>query len=276
LARLQVTVPVEVTSGLLTVVPVAFHAGVDDVLLAGLGAAVGEWLRGRGVDGGGVLVDVEGHGRGSTVEGVELSRTVGWFTGSYPVRVDPGVVSFGEVRAGGPAAGRVLKRVKEVLRAVPGDGLGWGMLRYLNPQTAPQLAALPKAQIGFNYLGRLPVTATDPAQQRDWSPTGQAGTAGTGEGLPVMHALEVMGVVHDRPEGSELALSLAWPEHLLTESAARALLDGWAAMLTGMVEHVSRPESGGGHSPSDFSLITIDQTQIDELETGLADEWSAR
>ena len=51
-----------------------------------------EWRRGRGGDPGrGVLVDLEGHGREEQlVPGVDLSRTVGWFTSLYPVRLDPG------------------------------------------------------------------------------------------------------------------------------------------------------------------------------------------
>ncbi|MFD8940319.1 amino acid adenylation domain-containing protein, partial [Streptomyces sp. NPDC059578] len=79
--RVEVRVPTEVTSELLTRVPAAFHAGIDDVLLAGLMVALKEQ---RGVAGP-VLVDVEGHGRVSLGEGVDLSGTVGWFTSSYPV-----------------------------------------------------------------------------------------------------------------------------------------------------------------------------------------------
>ncbi|WP_323392483.1 hypothetical protein, partial [Streptomyces jumonjinensis] len=98
----------------------------------------------------------------------------------------------------------MVKRVKEQIRAVPGDGLGYGMLRYLNPETAPELAALPTAQIGFNYLGRFA------SRDGDWQ---LAGEAGLGEGIDsravVMHPLEAEGVVHDRENGPELTLTLA-------------------------------------------------------------------
>ncbi|WP_228388967.1 condensation domain-containing protein, partial [Streptomyces jumonjinensis] len=218
--KLSVRIPVEVTERLLTGVPVAFHAGIDDVLLAGLAAAVVEW---RGGAGGGFLVDVEGHGRVPLSGGEDLSRTVGWFTSSYPVRLDVGAVDLSDVRAGGVAAGRVVKRVKEQLRAVPGDGLGYGMLRYLNPETAPELAALPAAQIGFNYLGRFGPAVE--AASTGWSPAGDDMAGDVGGDSPVMHALEVLGAVHDRAEGPELTLTVAWPEALLDESGVRALLD---------------------------------------------------
>jgi non-ribosomal peptide synthase protein (TIGR01720 family) len=263
--EMSVHVPTELTTALLTTVPAAFHAGVDDVLLTGLAAAIAERHPG------GVLIDVESHGRSGS-DGVDLSRTVGWFTGTHPVRLDPGVTNFAEARRGGPAAGRAVKRVKEQLRAVPGDGLGYGILRYLDTDSAAALADLPKARIGFNYLGRLGAQTQD----RDWSPAAAGGpVGGAGDALPVAHALEAMGAVHDRPAGPELTLTLAGPARLLTEPVARALLDGWVAMLTGLAGHAARPDSGG-HTPSDFALIAIDQVQIDDLETELADEWSAR
>jgi hypothetical protein len=98
-------------------------------------------------------VDVESHGRHGG--DLDLSRTVGWFTSVHPVRLDLGALSLDEVAVGGDAAGAAVKTVKEQLRAVPGDGLGYGLLRYLNPDTSPVLAALPAPQIGFNYLGRF-------------------------------------------------------------------------------------------------------------------------
>ena len=108
-------------------VPAVFRCGMHEVLLAGLAAAVAWWRPGRG----GLLVEVEGHGREpeGLAQPVDVSRTVGWFTSIYPLRLDPGPVSFSEIAAGGPAAGRLLKRVKEQVRAVPGNGLSFGLLR---------------------------------------------------------------------------------------------------------------------------------------------------
>ncbi|WP_240930238.1 non-ribosomal peptide synthetase, partial [Streptomyces coryli] len=132
--QLSVEVSAEVTTALLTTVPAAFHAGIDDILLTGLTAAIAERT---GRHSAGCLVDVEGHGRIPRNDHDDLSRTVGWFTSAHPVRLDVGAGEAGEIRAGGAAAGRAVKRVKEQLRAVPGDGLGYGMLRHLNPDTAP-------------------------------------------------------------------------------------------------------------------------------------------
>ncbi|WP_349345380.1 amino acid adenylation domain-containing protein [Streptomyces rapamycinicus] len=285
LRRVSVTASAELTATLLTAVPAAFHAGIDDVLLTALASAVAEWRRHRGQSTeGGVLVDVEGHGR--TSGGLDLARTVGWFTSTYPVRLDAATQDFAGLRGGGPVAGRAVKHIKEQLRAVPGDGRGHGLLRHLNPETAPTLATLPTAQIGFTYLGRLadgtPERTAAPERTAVPKPTAAAWSAapegglggGVGDEVPLAHALEAVGLVRDLPDGPLLTLTLAWPQHLHHPDDMRRLVDGWLAMLTGLAAHTTG--SGGGHTPSDFSLITLDQSQIDALEAELADKGGAR
>src|SRR6185503_2565160 len=93
-----------------------------------------------------------------------LTRTVGWFTAIHPVRLDPGRPDWAEVTSGGPALGTAFKKIKEQLRETPGDGIGHGLLRHLNPGTAGELAGLPRPQIAFNYLGR-----TGTGETSDWS-----------------------------------------------------------------------------------------------------------
>ena len=88
-----------------------------------------------------MLLDVAGSGRGETVPGMDLSRTVGRSTCVYPARLDPGSLSWSQVCSDGSTLSRAVKQIKEQLRAVPHDGTGFGMLRYLNPVTRGDLAA---------------------------------------------------------------------------------------------------------------------------------------
>jgi amino acid adenylation domain-containing protein/non-ribosomal peptide synthase protein (TIGR01720 family) len=267
--------PAGVAAGLAGRVPGVFGVGVHEVLLAGLAAAVGERRRRRG-ERGPVLVDVEGHGREQLAAGLDVSRTVGWFTSVHPVRLDAGAGDFGQVRAGGVAAGELVKRVKEQLRGVPGDGLGFGLLRYLNPETAGVLAGLPQPQIGFNYLGRF--TASQPGsddaaagEERHWLPAGGGVLAGSAHPrAPAAHVLEAGGVIRDLPGGPELVVSLAWPGELLAQEAVSELMDGWLGMLTGIAAHAAQPDAGG-FTPSDFPLVALSQDQVEELEGGFED-----
>src|SRR5262249_31755350 len=138
--QLTLTLPAEVTGTLLTRVPAAFHCGINDVLLTGVALALGDWCRRRGVasssDSDAVLIDVEGHGREEIFADVDLSRTVGWFTSLFPVRLDTSAIDIAQALAGGAALGQALKVFKEQLHRVPDNGLGYGLLRHLNHSTA--------------------------------------------------------------------------------------------------------------------------------------------
>ena len=165
--HLTLTLPATVTGPLLTRLPAAFHCGINDVLLTGLVVAIADWCRRRGRGSGhAVRLDLEGHGREEVIAAAELSRTVGWFTSMFPVRLDAGGLDLAEAMAGGTALGRALKAIKQQLHAVKDHGLGYGLLRYLNAQTAPQLAAFAAPQIAFNYLGRLAAAGS----AEDWAP----------------------------------------------------------------------------------------------------------
>ncbi|MDH6108606.1 amino acid adenylation domain-containing protein/non-ribosomal peptide synthase protein (TIGR01720 family) [Kitasatospora sp. MAP12-44] len=232
---LEITVPV---ADLLTTVPAAFHAGVDDVLLTALALAVG----------GDLLVDLEGHGREEISAPTDLARTVGWFTRIHPVRLAAGTDR--------PAA--ALKRIKEQLRAAPGNGLGYGLLRYLNPETAAALADLPSARVSFNYLGRLSVGQSS---GEPWSLVGGLG-GGADADMAMPHALSVNAFVLDGADGPTLRANWSWPGDLFTEDQVRDLAEAWSRALTELAQ--AAPQ--GGRTPSDVPLVHVTQQDIEELE----------
>ncbi|NUP19682.1 MAG: non-ribosomal peptide synthetase, partial [Streptomyces sp.] len=260
------TVPPAQAYTLVTETPALFHCGVHEVLLAALAGAV---ARRRPEFAGGVLVEVEGHGR-EPAPGTDLSRTVGWFTSSHPVRLDVTGVDLDEVLDGGSAAGLLLKDVKEQVRSVPGgDALGYGLLRYLNSRTGAVLSELPSPQIGFNYLGRFTTGDRKSAQAAEaWQLAGQTAIGGSAAPrMPALHTLEAAAVVHDGPDGPELKLTLSRPARLLDESAVEELGRAWLALLAGFAAHTTSP-AAGGHTSSDFPLVDLAQDEVDELEAG--------
>ena len=236
LRSVRVSVPAELTSALLTTVPALFYAGVQEVLLAGLVLAVADRRRRRDEVGMAVLVAVEGHGREEFADGLDLSRTVGWFTSLFPVRLEAA-----------SDVGQTLRQVKERLRTLPDNGLGYGLLRYLNAETAPVLAGFAGPQIGFNYLGRIDgageaVLGGPPDPERSQP-----------------YVLDINAFTFD----SSLTAFWSFPEGVLPEGEVRDLADAWLAALAALVAHASRPDAGG-HSPSDFPLVSVSQAEIDE------------
>ena len=262
--HLTVELPAALTGALLTQVAAAFHGGINDVLLSSLVVAVADWGRRRGRPGGpAVLVDLEGHGREEIFADVDLSRTVGWFTSLYPVRLDPGAIDIAEAMAGGAALGRAVKSVKEQLRGLKDNGLGYGLLRYLNAQTAARLAGYGAAQLGFNYLGRFAA-----GEGQDWGIAAEAGALGGGgdAGMPLGHGVEVNALTLDGADGARLCASWTWAPALLDEAAVGELARGWFAALEALVRHAALP-AAGGRTPSDLPLVDLSQAEIERLES---------
>jgi non-ribosomal peptide synthase protein (TIGR01720 family) len=259
--ELTLELPPARTTPLLGPVPAAFHAGVADVLLTALAVAIAADPEQ------GVLVAIEGHGREEELlAGADLSRTVGWFTTEYPVHLDPGVSDRAEVIAGGPAAGSALKRVKEQIRAVPGHGVGYGLLRHLNARTAPLLAEIARPDVAFNYLGRLGTVSDEPVPETTWTPRGPDGWGGGADGLmPVQYPLEINAVTEDRGDGPWLSVTWSWPAGMFAPETVRELAEGWFAALDGLARHAEGPDAGG-HTPSDLDLVSLSQDDIDEFE----------
>ncbi|WP_367127291.1 non-ribosomal peptide synthase/polyketide synthase [Saccharothrix sp. HUAS TT1] len=226
------------TDALLTAVPPVYRTQVNDVLLSAVGRALAEWT-GRDEVG----VALEGHGREELLPGVDLSRTVGWFTSQFPVVLR----TFGD--GDGADWGRTLKSVKESLRAVPHKGLSFGALDHGQPGGGP----LP--EVSFNYHGRFDVAGGGFFRGRGES---------AGEDLAPdetrSHLIDVTGVV----EHGELELSWTYSDHVHDEATVRRVAERTAEALREIVAHCALP-GVGGRTPSDFPLARLTQEQVDAL-----------
>ncbi|MGC0314399.1 amino acid adenylation domain-containing protein [Kitasatospora acidiphila] len=244
-AELTLTLPPEVTEPLLTALPAHYRAEINDVLLTALALAVNRWRDSNEP----VLVELEGHGREEIGQPTDLTRTVGWFTTAYPVRLHPATHN----------PDRALKAVKEQLRSIPDRGLGYGLLRHLNPGTAPGLAELPTPQLGFNYLGRF-----------DTTDTGAAGVSAPYGGLapttPLAQLLYVNAVTEERPDGPHLTATWIWATNHLSHDRTAELAELWFQALRSLVDQLNEPDTGG-LTPSDLPLTSLTQAELDQLPT---------
>ncbi|MFE1795112.1 condensation domain-containing protein [Streptomyces sp. NPDC059517] len=260
------SLPAEFTEALLTTVPSLFNAGINDVLLAGLALALGDWHRARGTAGDGTaLLHLEGHGREDALAEVDLSRTVGWFTSLFPIRLDLGETDRAEPHAAGPAVGDTVKRIKEQVRAVPDKGVRYSLLRHLNPETGALLKEAAQPEFVFNYLGRFEVS-----DDTDWSVVPEYGTGldDTGSGMPMAHSIEVNAATVDRADGPELRATWAWADSVVSEADTRELAQAWFRSLRTLVAHAREP-GAGGLTPSDLTLSSLSQHELEEIESDL-------
>ena len=239
----------EETEALLQEVPGVYHTQINEVLLSGLALALGAWTGSRTV-----LVDVEGHGRVPVSERVDVSRTVGWFTTIYPVLL--------EVAGKRDEAGEVVKQIKEQVREIPGQGLGYGVLRYLS-EASEQLRALPQAEVSFNYLGQMDRVL---AEDTIFGAAAESSGPYRGASGRRMYLLEINALI----AGGRLQVSWGYSTEIYRQETIATLAGAYVQSLRTIIEHC-RSEEAGGYTPSDFPLAQLDQDKLEKLSLLLRD-----
>jgi amino acid adenylation domain-containing protein/non-ribosomal peptide synthase protein (TIGR01720 family) len=238
----SVALSADETSALLQDVPVAYRTQINEVLLSALVRALAPWTGSPAL-----LLDLEGHGREEILDGLDLSRTVGWFTTIFPVHVEGG-------NAETPA--ETIRLVKERLRAIPDRGIGYGLLRYASGDSviADQLRALPQAQVRFNYLGRV----DRPVRE---APLFRVVNASIGpsqsSSFPRTYLLNVIGSI----KGGELHLDWTYSAALHARETVERLARNYVEQLRLVIAGRHAPDAVSV-TPSDFPTARLSQEDL--------------
>ena len=213
--RLTTRLDSDVTRCLLQDAPAAYRTQINDLLLSALARVLCRWSGASSA-----LVQLEGHGREALFDDLDLSRSVGWFTSAYPVRLTPSA-----------ELGASIKAIKEQLRAVPHKGIGYGVLRYLGDSVSQALLAqMPAPQVTFNYLGQF-----DTSFEGDslFTPAREARGAEQDPQAPMGNLLSINGQIY----GGALAMDWSFSRERFDDATVQALADDYAAELQALVAH---------------------------------------
>jgi len=229
----------ELTEGVAQEAGRAYQLQPGEALLVAVGRALAQWSGAPAV-----VVDVEGHGREELWGDMDLTRTVGWFTALYPMRL-----------ACGGELGAALKRVKEQVRTTPHGGLGYGLLRYKAPQPLRErVCRLPRGSVSLNYLGRRrrePGGAT--IREAQESPG-----AGRSPKAARPYEIEINAGIY----GSQLRINWTYSG----ERYQRATIERLAAEVERQLgEIAAHCRLHGAYTPSDFPLSALRQEELDQL-----------
>ncbi|WP_032904878.1 non-ribosomal peptide synthetase [Pseudomonas sp. CF150] len=238
----SVRLDAERTRQLLQQAPSAYRTQVNDLLLTALARVLCRWSGQASA-----LIQLEGHGRETLFDDIDLTRSVGWFTSAYPLRLTPQAEQ-----------GDSIKAIKEQLRGVPHKGLGYGVLRYLADDLCKQsMAALPSAQITFNYLGQFDQSfGTDALFHPLEESAGQAHDPDA----PLPNELSIDSQVY----GGELVLRWTFSRERHDQQVIGDLAEAYLAELHSLIAHCLQDDAGG-LTPSDFPLARLTQVQLDAL-----------
>lgn len=236
------------TAALLDLLPQRCGATVEELLLAALLHAATNVFGPRHL-----RVAMESHGRGLAGAALDPSRTVGWLTAEYPVLLEPAASPVAAVRS-----------ARQALRARADHGIGYGLLRWLDPDSAAVLGPLEAAgrpEILFNYIGRFTAGAGC------WTPVAAGGrfadafAVDADPAMAMLHPLEINAFVEESA-APRLAIHWSWAEGLFDEAqlarlhtALGATLDALAATPPALAADTLVPADCPDLPPADLAAL---------------------
>lgn len=226
------------TKRLLHEVHTAFNTRINDILLTALLLAMS---RKFGVSS--IRLDLEGHGREDVGGGIDISRTVGWFTSIYPV-----------VLAKGGSLTETIKAVKETLRAVPNNGIDYLIRKY---NTASGAEDRSRSQMCFNYLGQF--NAESPGKL--FSVSRDANGERISPDRTMEYEWNIAGIIVD----GRFELSITYSDQRYDQETITGLLNLCHESLIEVIDHCcmrKRPEL----TRSDLTCQTLTAEQLDRLQ----------
>ncbi|WP_445081626.1 amino acid adenylation domain-containing protein [Pseudomonas rhodesiae] len=233
----------ERTRQLLQQAPAAYRTRINDLLLTALARVICQWT-GHASS----LIQLEGHGREDLFDDIDLSRTLGWFTSLFPVRLTPA-----------DSLADSIKQIKEQLRAIPDNGLGFGALRYLGDDATRQaFSRLPVPRITFNYLGQVDASFDQPDGL--FATASESAGAEQSPDAPLSNWLTVNGQVY----GGELHMGWTFSPLMFDPEVIEALSVAFSRELTALIAHCCTP-GNSGVTVSDFPLARLSQQQLESL-----------
>jgi non-ribosomal peptide synthase protein (TIGR01720 family) len=232
------------TQALLQTIPAVYHTQIHEVLLTALVQVLAQWTEKRPF-----RIDLEGHGREDLWEGIDVSRTVGWFTSIYPLALKIESTTHPD---------DTLKTIKEKIRNIPKRGISYGLLRYLAATpTQEQLRSLPPSDVLFNYLGQFDQFFTDSTLFRVAQESSGLSRSPKGHRS---HLLSINGMV----VGGKLQLQWTYSEALHCRTTIETVAQSCLECLRTLIAHCQSSEAGG-FTPSDFPLLQqLNQSQLDQ------------
>ena len=229
------------TSLLLLQANEAYNTRVEDLILTALYFTICDWA-----DTNKLLLGIERHGRSPKPMSLDVSNTMGWFTSFFPILLKA------------PAAdnpGPAITAIKELLRDVPNEGIGYGILKYLTQDETISASLDQQPHLIFNYLGVQNTNEDDkgPVFTQLWDSVRHP--------LSERHySMEINAFVSN----NQLNINWSYAKEVYKESTIEDLIQRLDLKLKTVIEHCIEKEVGG-YTPSDFPEADMSQDDLDEL-----------
>ncbi len=250
LKRVKVSLSKEETQRLLEKTNHAYNTEINDLLMSALSIGFNKW---NGFEN--LLIRLEGHGRENISDEVDVTRTVGWFTSSYPV-----VLGYSQ-----EGIGNHIKRTKEALRRIPNKGIGYEIIKYLTPDEHKQDCKFTlKPEVNFNYLGQFDGVVSNKKDGEKQEPAFGISGMPTGNSISPNsennYALNITGMI----ASGKLSFDIGFATTDFDQEQIDVLADSFKSGMIEIIEHCSEKQERE-KTPSDFADLTLDLADYQKI-----------
>lgn len=187
------------------------------------------------------IIEQENHGR--HLDGIDTSRTIGWFTARYPLSLE----------CKEDTTGNLIKAVKEQIRKVPNSRMGYGAYKYIRNAEKYRHEITP---VRFNYLGQFGGELNNDL----FSYTNRSAGCEVASENSMTARIELNLMIVEGQLNIEINYNKkAWK---------RATIEWWKDLLLDQLEkvlHHIREEKQQHFTPSDFEAVDLDDEELNAL-----------
>jgi len=221
--------------------PVAYNLNIQDILIVALGYTLYN-LSGNP----NIAVEMERHGREEFEHSNNISGVIGWFTSIFPFysKIDEN-----------KNLGHNIKNIKEALRNIPLNGIGFGILKYLAKKDYNV-----EYEVGFNFLGEFDSSTSVELFEIDFENVGNE----IDENANVLHGIDISGLI----QNEILKMKFSFDSTRYNYETIKKLSDEYESQLRLIVQHclsIETPE----FTPSDFDAKALDMEDLDSIMENL-------
>ncbi len=194
-----------------------------------------------------VFLDVEGHGRESISNDIDVSRTMGWFTSVYPIFIEKSVLES-DYKFG-------FQSIRSNKKSIPKNGMTYGLIKYLRKHTGLS-SNKPEPKISFNYLGTMDSVSKNSFLNHSNDEVGEFHAKENHTSYLIeFDAL----IVND-----EINIYIKYNSKLFDRYVIEKLEGELKKQIDDMIL-ASFSETSTNYIPADFPLVDVDQKVIDEI-----------
>lgn len=214
-----------------------YNTNTEELLITALARTVNQLTGSKDI-----VIELESHGREELSYGLDVTRTVGWFTALYPLHVS---LPHNDLSS-------QIKSVKESIRTIPHRGIGFGILKYLTKC----LKDTDKKRIRFNYMGHF----SNISENRNFELISER----LGEDIGLENHLSCLLEINCYILNNQLHTLFGCEKYRIQENKMKKFIANYESNLEGIIVHCCEKDSKV-FTPSDFDTVELAQDELDNL-----------